>query len=430
MRAVRFAAGCVVFWVLVLASPAQATLPGVNGKIAFSSGGLGGGDIYTVNPDGSELTNVTNGAAPAARMPSWSPDATQIVFASEGDNPGWSDLFTVDAAGGSVTNITNTPELFEFQPAWSPDGAKIAFMTDEGNGLEVYTIAPDGTDRTNVSNNNYSMEADPAWSPDGTRIAFETEREDNGFAPAIWLMNANGSAQTRLTDGIEPSWSPDGARIVFTALGVSLRTMNVDGTGEAGMPGSGPGERSPVWSPDGQQVAFSALGSIYTRNVDGTGTAAVAAGAFPDWAPVPANAPPDCSSVTAAPSSLAPADRTLPLVALGGATDPDGDTVALEISSVTQDEPLSGAEDKTSPDAFSKQLTPDPDVAALLDNEPDEVYLRSERRNSGDGRTYRVGFSGSDGHGGTCEGTTTVSVPRHGATAVDSSPPSYDSFGS
>jgi len=92
--------------------------------------------------------------------------------------------------------------------------------------------------------------------------------------------------------------------------------------------------------------------------------------------------------------------------------------VTLTITAVTQDEPLNGEDDgNTSPDA----------KRASAGN---EVFLRAERSGRGDGRVYRVAFTASDGKGGTCEGTATVAVPLSRASkAVDSAPPSFDSFG-
>jgi dipeptidyl aminopeptidase/acylaminoacyl peptidase len=415
----RIAALLAVATALAVPAGAHATIPGVNGRIAFSSGG----DIYSVNPDGSGLTNVTNGAVPEARMPSWSPDADRIAFSSPGDNPGWSDIFVIGADGTGVTNITNTPDVYEHEAAWSPDGTKIAFVTDEGNGFDIFTVNPDGTGRTNVSNNNYFWDAFPAWSPDGSEIAFETQREFDNFSNAIWRMNADGSGQTDVTQNfdyngyVEPSWSPDGTKIAFAASGtpaVPLQTINPDGTGQASMPGSNPGERDPVWSPDGQKIAFA---GVYVRNVDGTGTTAVGVGSFPDWGRVPPNAPPDCSGVAADRGTLRPLNHQFRLVTLRGATDPDGDAVEVEITAVTQDEPVRGRSDHKSPDARAVSAS-------------DAVRLRAERAPDGDGRVYRLEFSVSDGNGGECSGAAHVAAPRtpH-APAVDSAPPSYDSFG-
>src|SRR2546428_8834629 len=71
-------------------------------------------------------------------------------------------------------------------------------------------------------------DSEPAWSPDGTKIAFSTSRDldpaclqdPNGFCNyEIYVMNADGSNQTRLTHeslpDVAPAWSPDGAKIVY-----------------------------------------------------------------------------------------------------------------------------------------------------------------------------------------------------------------------
>jgi hypothetical protein len=131
------------------------------------------------------------------------------------------------------------------------------------------------------------------------------------------------------------------------------------------------------------------------------------------------NSPPDCSTVSADPSSLWPPNHKVRLVGLSGATDPDGDPVTLTINAVTQDEPVNGLGDgDTSPDAQPA-------------TQPNEAGLRAERSGRGDGRVYRVSFTGSDGEGGSCSGVVAVGVPKNmgaGRVAIDSAPPSFDSF--
>ena len=115
------------------------------------------------------------------------------------------------------------------------------------------------------------------------------------------------------------------------------------------------------------------------------------------------NTPPDCLTVTANPNRLWPPNHKLRPVALAGATDPDGDTVTLTITTVTQDEPLDGLGDgDKSPDAKAG-------------TQSNKVLLRAERSGRGDGRVYRVSFVGSDGTGGSCSGVATVGVPKNGA---------------
>ena len=120
------------------------------------------------------------------------------------------------------------------------------------------------------------------------------------------------------------------------------------------------------------------------------------------------NRPPVCAGVSASPNVLTPPNHALRQVDLGGATDPDGDAVTLNVDRVTQDEPLDARGDgDTGPDA-------EPGEAA------GSVLLRAERSGTGDGRVYEIHFTVDDGRGGTCTGTATVSVPRGVKPAADS----------
>lgn len=175
-------------------------------------------------------------------------------------------------------------------------------------------------------------------------------------------------------------------------------------------------------------VAAGALAGISLGRSTGVAASSAYYGYCPDgsapsvyygYCPPP-NIPPDCSTVTASPNILWPPNHKFRVVTLSGATDPDGDEVTLTITGVTQDEPLNGVADgNTSPDAEAGP-------------QPNNVRLRAERSGRGDGRVYRISFTGSDGKGGTCADTVTVGVPHDmgkGSTPIDSAPPSYNSFG-
>ena len=113
---------------------------------------------------------------------------------------------------------------------------------------------------------------------------------------------------------------------------------------------------------------------------------------------------------------LTTVNRRLVPLTLDGATDVDGDPTTLAVDGVAQDEPVRGRGDPTSPDA--------------IDDGDGQVRVRAERNPHSDGRVYRISFTASDGRGGECSGTAAVSVPRKKhKPAVDSAPPSYDSFG-
>ena len=113
----------------------------------------------------------------------------------------------------------------------------------------------------------------------------------------------------------------------------------------------------------------------------------------------PANSAPDCSGVEPSEGRLWPPNHKFKLVTLRGATDSDGDSLTLEITGVTQDEPVAGPGRYRGPDARWTARA-------------DGVELRVERDAKGDGRTYRLEFTASDGHGGECSGTALAGVPH------------------
>lgn len=124
------------------------------------------------------------------------------------------------------------------------------------------------------------------------------------------------------------------------------------------------------------------------------------------------NAPPQCHLAQPSVARIWPPNHTMTPVAITGISDSDAEfnNVTLDITRVTQDEPIDGLGDgDTSPDAVM-QGTP-----------ADSVLLRGERKGGGNGRVYRVGFSASDGWE-SCTGSVKVTVPhdRKGADAVDS----------
>ncbi len=409
--------------VIIDAAPSHAAFPGANGKIAFQSFRDGNHEIYLMNPDGSDLVRLTN-ETPFDGAPAWSADGTRIAFASV------YGIQVMNADGGGRFSVTSNP--FDSEPTWSPDGTKLAFTSDDPESSEIHVVNVDGTGELNVSNSP-AEDFNPAWSPDGTKIAFTRLFCGDVQCPYdIYAMNPDGSGQTNLTrtGGFdrEPDWSPDGRKIAFAGFGIEV--MNADGSGRTRLMTSNSGQpRLPAWSPDGYEIAFTRSQDLFgsdevlVMNADGTDlrrlTTSPGFDGDPSWQPIPfPGRAPDCSAVVATPDQLVPPARdTFRLVRLSGAVDPDGDPTTYAITSVTQDEPVTGAGDDTTPDARR--------VSA-----PDELELRAERNPMGDGRVYRIRYTVFDGRGGSCRGVALVSVPRHrDEPAIDSAPPSYDSFG-
>jgi len=134
-------------------------------------------------------------------------------FPLTGLTPGATYYFRARAVGDGTTYGAEGKVM----PWTKPPRGKIAFMSDRDGNAEIYVMNADGSNQVRLTNNS-SADTDPAWSPDSKKIAFTSDRDGND---EIYVMNANGTVLTRLTHDPgtdkEPSWSPDGSKIAFTS---------------------------------------------------------------------------------------------------------------------------------------------------------------------------------------------------------------------
>lgn len=209
-----------------------------NGRdIVFTSNRAGNNDIYIVGSAGGTAVNLTNSPANDG-WARWAPDGEHIVFHSNRD--GNFELYVMNRDGSGLTCLTSYPGIDQF-PDWSPDGREIAFRRD----VDIYVL-----DVTNGQTRRLT-DAPPlnqmaAWSPSGTQLAFMSMRE--GYI-SVFVMNADGSGPRHLTpknagdadsDWVSraPAWSSTGRQIYFmssrpsTGLDVELFVMNADGSGQ------------------------------------------------------------------------------------------------------------------------------------------------------------------------------------------------------
>jgi Tol biopolymer transport system component len=139
---------------------------------------------------------------------------------------------------------------------------KIAFVsTRDGGADEIYVMNADGSGQTRLTNNSFD-DLDPAWSPDGRQLAFISEQD--GTDGDVWVMNSDGSGARQLTFNnlgeFSVDWSPDGRQIVFSQSnppGDDLFVINADGTGLRQLTFTDFFQIGPHFSPDGQLIAFN-----------------------------------------------------------------------------------------------------------------------------------------------------------------------------
>ena len=265
-------------------------------RIAFSSDRDGNWEIYVMDTDGGNLRRLTN-HPDRDFSPSWSPDGRRIVFVSERDgHPHFiqgrftDEIYVMDADGGNPQNLTNNPSD-DRSPSWSPDGKRIVFQSDRDNdrdhNIEIYVMDADGSNQQRLTN-NLTEDEYPSWSPDGKRIAFSARRPGHvenkfGITDEIYVMDANGGNEQRLTDNRNndwhPVWSPDGKRIAFMAdrkgdlVKFDIYVMDADGGNPQNLTNNRGWDSSPSWSPDSERIAFMSTrdgnSDIYVMDADG-----------------------------------------------------------------------------------------------------------------------------------------------------------------
>lgn len=169
------------------------------------------------------------------------------------------------------------------------ENGKIAFVSNRDGNPEIYVMNADGSNQTRLTNSPFTDE-NPSFSPDGTKIAFHSHRNHpTGYLGEVYVMNDDGSNQRRLTTSIEnegdssqPAWSPDGTRIAYVRYdssdGNKINVINTNGTGQTTIFTTGFPVLDVAWSPNGSKIAFVLEDgyeaiNIYVMNANGNNVA-------------------------------------------------------------------------------------------------------------------------------------------------------------
>jgi len=210
-----------------------------NGKrLAFASDRSGNNEIYVLDLQTGSLVNVSRSSADDS-WPRWSPNGHELLFHS--NRAGNYDLYVVNVDDASLRQVTNAPALDQWAD-WSPNGKQIAFR----RGMDIYVADADGLEQ-NVRQLTFSpsvLDQMPVWSPDGKQLAYMSFAA--GYC-SIFLMDTDGSNAVNLTpkDPADPSsawcsrapaWSRNGQRLYFMSMrpstsgDVELFSMAPDGS--------------------------------------------------------------------------------------------------------------------------------------------------------------------------------------------------------
>jgi TolB protein len=196
-------------------------------------------DVWIMNDDGSGQRNLTNAPNESNWGATWSPDG-RILFNS-GRTGGMPQLYLMNADGSGRRLLFPALNLWQEYAAWSRDGKKVAFMSHlsgTSSAFVIYIINADGSGLQQVTHGP-GEDGEPLWSPDSSRLIY-TSYQKSG---SIYSVQSNGSGLQQLVrspagfDCHADDWSPDGTKILFGCSQAGATTgelwvMNADGSGQ------------------------------------------------------------------------------------------------------------------------------------------------------------------------------------------------------
>jgi dipeptidyl aminopeptidase/acylaminoacyl peptidase len=205
------------------------------------------------------------------------------------------DIFMMDLDGSNQTNLTKTPKINESYPDFSPTGSRVCFFRDSGYAGKAvqgyYVMDVDGSDPTLLFEDDSLGQCD--WSPDGKKIAFSAtgdyqKKARKAVEEAVKKAIAEGDAQKAM----------EKAQAVADE---EVYVVNADGSGRTALTSNTAVDINPAWSPDGTKITFASDrdgdSDIYTMDADGSDVAQVTNARYddgldPDWQPLPGRTTP------------------------------------------------------------------------------------------------------------------------------------------
>ncbi|MYA06757.1 MAG: M20/M25/M40 family metallo-hydrolase [Holophagales bacterium] len=250
------------------------------------STGIGKTTCAFIRPDGSEiLFGSTHHDPRSAEL-----QQQELDFRASGQERRYAwdydpemDIYTVSMAGGEPRRLTDA-RGYDAEGAYSPDGEWIVFastrdafnreLSDRESNLlevdpayfgEIYVMRADGSEQTRLTNVP-GYDGGPFFFADGSRIVWRRFSED-GLIADVWSMNPDGSDQRQLTDFGAMSWAPyqhpSGDYILFASNKLGFENFEVfiidtEGTKEpVRVTYTDRFDGLPVPSPDGRQLVWT-----------------------------------------------------------------------------------------------------------------------------------------------------------------------------
>jgi TolB protein len=235
-------------------------------KFLWISIRTGDSELYLVDGDTGNLTNLSQTPNASERYPAWSWDGKKLAFNSDRD--GAHNLYVMGADGNNLKQLTH-----EVKPAqtgmmsWTADGKWIYFGIFGKGPAQMCRIHPDG--------GGFEMVAygtDPAISPDGKTMVYAKNDRQGHY---VYAADADGKNERQLTQepnafaGVHAAWTPDSKHIVYgdrVGEAEELFMSDPDGSNRKQLTFLKQAATSPTVSPDGKWITFRQCDEVYWRN--------------------------------------------------------------------------------------------------------------------------------------------------------------------
>jgi eukaryotic-like serine/threonine-protein kinase len=203
-------------------------------------------DVFVARADGGGLRQLTSDAA-FDRYPRWSPDGARIAFYSNRGG-GW-DVWTINPDGSSLTQITKNAGAH--YPIWSPNGARMAFTEIvEHRRVAVFDVRKPWESQTPEwfgpppAGEGWRASS---WSADGKALAGVATRSAEPVGVVVYTLE--GRVFKQLTDtGGEPFWLNDNQRLLFTRTPGTLAVIDARSS-----------QVRDIWSRPGEYLVLSSV---------------------------------------------------------------------------------------------------------------------------------------------------------------------------
>ena len=160
------------------------------------------GSIWRVNFDGNNRITLNAGNLPNNTTFIASPDTNKILFC-DGTGNNW-DIYIMNIDGSNPTQLTLDPARDYISNTrdniWSEDCQSFYFVSDRSGNGDIYRLNVDGSNLTQITYND-SIDYNPIPSPDGSKLAFISKRDGVNniwvidLIPVGWFQQNSGTTE-------------------------------------------------------------------------------------------------------------------------------------------------------------------------------------------------------------------------------------------